>query len=79
MSNSLLTKNSLVLPIKKEISKMPYGFTNQNKIIARNLFAQQYTAKLMLEICNVRDLAFVLLRSTSVFICLFSFGRDGSV
>ena len=50
MSNSLLTKNSLVLPIKKEILKMPYGFTNHNNIIANNLLAQQYTAELMLEI-----------------------------
>ena len=53
MSNSLLTKNSLVLPIKKEISKMPYGFTNHNKIIAKNLFAQQYMEKLMLGIWHL--------------------------
>ena len=73
MSNSLLTKNSLVLPIKKEILKMPYGFTNHNNIIANNLLAQQYTAELMLEILNVRDLAFVLLRPTSFFYLFFFF------
>ena len=72
MSNSLLTKNSLVLPIKKEISKMPYGFTNHNKIIAKNLFTTIHGK------INVRDLAFVLLRPVGFLICLFSFGRDES-
>jgi hypothetical protein len=49
---------------------MHHGFTNQTKIIAINVLAQQYTAKLMLENCNVRNLAFILLRPKSfLFVC----------
>ena len=40
---------------------------------------QQYTTKLMLEICNVNDLTFVLLKPTSFHTLLFIFLRhDGS-
>ena len=42
MSSSLLTKkDSLLLLINKAITKMSYGPTNHNKIIANNLLAQQ--------------------------------------
>ena len=46
--HSLLTKSVLV--IKREIAKMFHDLTDHNKIIANNILAQQYTAKLMLEI-----------------------------
>ena len=46
--HSLLTKSVLV--IKREIAKMFHDLTDRNKIIAYNILAQQYTAKLMLEI-----------------------------
>ena len=51
---------------------MSYGLTNHNKVIANYLLGQQYITKLILDIyiCNVMNLAFILLRSKSFF-CLF--------
>ena len=44
---------------------------SHNKIITNNLLSQQYTVKLMLGICNIKDLVFVLLKSKSIlFVCL---------
>jgi hypothetical protein len=54
---------------------MPHDPTNYNKIIANNLLPQQYTTKLMLGICNVRDLTFILLKPKSFL--QFSLGSDG--
>ncbi len=57
---------------------MHHGLTNHNKIITNNLLTQTIHAKLMLELCNIRDLAFVLLRSKSFYVCLFSLEHDVS-
>ena len=53
------------------------GGQNINHILDK--LNQQYTTKLMLEICNVKNLTFVLLKPTSFHTLLFIFlRRDGS-
>ena len=50
---------------------MSHDLTNHNKSIANNLSAQQYTTRLMLRICNIKDMTFVLLKPKNFYNVLF--------
>ena len=72
MSNSFLTKIFISFANLKRNNKntlWSHKPPKKKNIIANNLLAQQYTKKLMLEICNVRNTFFLLRLTSFLFVC----------